>query len=66
MNGALQRPADAITNPATKMVSLQLFAARTLKIYVDGSTGEHTLTEHQRWVWDCVFSVDGVFLVTAS
>ncbi|GFP97247.1 protein lst8 homolog [Phtheirospermum japonicum] len=21
---------------------------------------------HQRWVWDCVFSVDGAFLITAS
>jgi len=24
------------------------------------------LKGHQRWVWDCVFSVDGAFLVTAS
>lgn len=21
---------------------------------------------HQRWVWDCVFSVDGAFLVTGE
>ncbi|KAJ7564203.1 hypothetical protein O6H91_02G006900 [Diphasiastrum complanatum] len=27
---------------------------------------ERTLKGHQRWVWDCVFSVDGAFLVTAS
>ncbi|KAG6383221.1 hypothetical protein SASPL_157028 [Salvia splendens] len=24
------------------------------------------LSGHQRWVWDCVFSVDGAFLITAS
>ena len=24
------------------------------------------LAGHQRWVWDCVFSVDGAYLVTAS
>eukprot|EP00245_Coleochaete_scutata_P006035 TRINITY_DN20147_c0_g1_i1.p1 TRINITY_DN20147_c0_g1~~TRINITY_DN20147_c0_g1_i1.p1 ORF type:complete len:330 (+),score=45.78 TRINITY_DN20147_c0_g1_i1:270-1259(+) len=27
---------------------------------------EKTLAGHQRWVWDCVFSVDGAYLVTAS
>ncbi|KAH9297732.1 hypothetical protein KI387_029414, partial [Taxus chinensis] len=38
---------------------------RTVKIWnVDGFTLERTLTGHQRWVWDCVFSVDGAFLVT--
>lgn len=39
----------------------------TVKIWnVDGFTLEQTLTGHQRWVWDCVFSVDGAYLVTAS
>lgn len=40
---------------------------KTVKIWnVDGFTLERTLEGHQRWVWDCVFSVDGAFLVTAS
>ncbi|ERN07853.1 protein LST8 homolog isoform X1 [Amborella trichopoda] len=39
----------------------------TVKIWnVDGFTLEQTLTGHQRWVWDCVFSVDGAYLITAS
>uniref|UniRef100_A0A5B7BPY3 Target of rapamycin complex subunit LST8 n=1 Tax=Davidia involucrata TaxID=16924 RepID=A0A5B7BPY3_DAVIN len=39
----------------------------TVKIWnVDGFTLEKTLIGHQRWVWDCVFSVDGAFLITAS
>ncbi|CAI0377237.1 unnamed protein product [Linum tenue] len=39
----------------------------TVKIWnVDGFTLEKTLTGHQRWVWDCVFSVDGAYLITAS
>lgn len=25
-----------------------------------------TLAGHQRWVWDCAFSVDSCYLVTAS
>ncbi|RVX09675.1 Target of rapamycin complex subunit wat1 [Vitis vinifera] len=32
----------------------------------DGFTLEKTLVGHQRWVWDCVFSVDGAYLITAS
>ncbi|KAM7264521.1 hypothetical protein ACFE04_002204 [Oxalis oulophora] len=40
---------------------------RTVKIWnVDGFTLEKTLIGHERWVWDCVFSVDGAFLITAS
>jgi G protein beta subunit-like protein len=27
---------------------------------------EKTLSGHQRWVWDCVFSADSAYLVTAS
>ncbi|KAL5848106.1 hypothetical protein ACOSQ4_006119 [Xanthoceras sorbifolium] len=39
----------------------------TVKIWnVDGFTLEKTLIGHQRWVWDCVFSVDGAYLITAS
>lgn len=39
----------------------------TVKIWnVDGFTLEKTLVGHQRWVWDCVFSVDGAYLITAS
>ncbi|KAG9134981.1 hypothetical protein Leryth_001260 [Lithospermum erythrorhizon] len=39
----------------------------TVKIWnVDGFTLEKTLTGHERWVWDCVFSVDGAYLITAS
>ncbi|KAK4770383.1 hypothetical protein SAY87_030915 [Trapa incisa] len=39
----------------------------TVKIWnVDGFTLEKTLQGHQRWVWDCVFSVDGAYLITAS
>ncbi|KAG6412677.1 hypothetical protein SASPL_125361 [Salvia splendens] len=39
----------------------------TVKIWnVDGFTLEKTLVGHQRWVWDCVFSVDGAFLITAT
>ncbi|KAI3937895.1 hypothetical protein MKX01_027822 [Papaver californicum] len=39
----------------------------TVKIWnVDGFTLEKTLVAHQRWVWDCVFSVDGAYLITAS
>ncbi|CAH9099243.1 unnamed protein product [Cuscuta epithymum] len=39
----------------------------TVKIWnVDGFTLEKTLIGHERWVWDCVFSVDGAFLITAS
>jgi len=26
---------------------------------------EATLTGHQRWVWDCAFSADSAYLVTA-
>jgi G protein beta subunit-like protein len=26
---------------------------------------ESTLTGHQRWVWDCAFSADSAYLVTA-
>ncbi|KAH0687994.1 hypothetical protein KY290_017222 [Solanum tuberosum] len=37
----------------------------TVKIWnVDGFTLEKTLIGHERWVWDCVFSVDGAFLIT--
>nr|AAX18231.1 WD-40 repeat family protein [Gossypium hirsutum] len=37
----------------------------TVKIWnVDGFTLEKTLIGHQRWVWDCVFSVDGAYLIT--
>ncbi|GER51369.1 transducin/WD40 repeat-like superfamily protein, partial [Striga asiatica] len=39
----------------------------TVKIWnVDGFTLEKTLVGHQRWVRDCVFSVDGAFMITAS
>ncbi|GJN04437.1 hypothetical protein PR202_ga21987 [Eleusine coracana subsp. coracana] len=39
----------------------------TVKIWnVDGFKLEKTLVGHQRWVWDCVFSVDGAYLITAS
>uniref|UniRef100_A0ACD5X621 Uncharacterized protein n=1 Tax=Avena sativa TaxID=4498 RepID=A0ACD5X621_AVESA len=39
----------------------------SVKIWnVDGFKLERTLVGHQRWVWDCVFSVDGVYLITAS
>ncbi|KAG1359044.1 target of rapamycin complex subunit LST8 [Cocos nucifera] len=39
----------------------------TVKIWnVDGFTLERTLTGHQRWVWDCVFSVDGAYLITGT
>nr|XP_034918553.1 target of rapamycin complex subunit LST8 isoform X1 [Populus alba] len=42
-------------------------ADHTVKIWnVDGFTLEKTLIGHQRWVWDCVFSVDGAYLITAS
>ncbi|CAA2969448.1 LST8 homolog [Olea europaea subsp. europaea] len=42
-------------------------ADHTVKIWnLDGFTLEKTLVGHQRWVWDCVFSVDGAFLITAS
>jgi G protein beta subunit-like protein len=27
---------------------------------------DRTLVGHTRWVWDCVFSVDAAYLVTAS
>nr|KAJ0214614.1 hypothetical protein LSAT_V11C400179880 [Lactuca sativa] len=33
---------------------------------VDGFTLKKTLVEHQRWVWNWVFSVDGAYLITAS
>lgn len=33
---------------------------------LDGFTLERTLVGHTRWVWDCVFSVDAAYLVTAS
>eukprot|EP00271_Cylindrocystis_brebissonii_P004921 TRINITY_DN1685_c0_g1_i1.p1 TRINITY_DN1685_c0_g1~~TRINITY_DN1685_c0_g1_i1.p1 ORF type:complete len:317 (+),score=48.22 TRINITY_DN1685_c0_g1_i1:223-1173(+) len=41
---------------------------KTVKIWnvADNFSLEKTLTGHQRWVWDCVFSVDGAYLVTAS
>ena len=26
----------------------------------------HAFAGHQRWVWDCVFSVDAAYLLTAS
>ncbi|CAK7342496.1 unnamed protein product [Dovyalis caffra] len=39
----------------------------TVKIWnVDGFTLEKTLIGHQRWVWDCVFSVDGAYLITGT
>ncbi|XP_022748135.1 protein LST8 homolog [Durio zibethinus] len=38
----------------------------TVKMWnVDGFTLEKTLIGHQHWVWDCVFSVDGAYLITA-
>ncbi|KAL2466145.1 Transducin/WD40 repeat-like superfamily protein [Abeliophyllum distichum] len=40
-------------------------ADHTVRIWnLDGFTLEKTLIGHQRWVWDCVFSVDGAFLIT--
>ncbi|EOA28468.1 hypothetical protein CARUB_v10024674mg [Capsella rubella] len=41
---------------------------KTVKIWnVDnGFKLDKVLTGHQRWVWDCDFSVDGEYLVTAS
>eukprot|EP00897_Mesotaenium_endlicherianum_P005186 jgi/Mesen1/4696/ME000241S03733 len=39
----------------------------TVKIWnLDTFALERTLVGHQRWVWDCVFSVDGAYIVTAS
>ena len=28
--------------------------------------GQSTLSGHQRWVWDCVFSIDGAYLITGT
>ncbi|KAI3848912.1 hypothetical protein MKW98_014446 [Papaver atlanticum] len=40
-------------------------ADHTVKIWnVNGFTLEKTLVGHQCWVWDCVFSVDGAYLIT--
>jgi hypothetical protein len=39
----------------------------TVKLWnLDGFSLDRTLKGHRRWVWDCVFSVDAAFLVTAS
>ncbi|CAA0369136.1 unnamed protein product [Arabidopsis thaliana] len=40
---------------------------KTVKIWnLDGFKLEKVLTGHERWVWDCDFSMDGEYLVTAS
>ncbi|KAH0865867.1 hypothetical protein HID58_083078 [Brassica napus] len=40
---------------------------KTVKIWnVDSFTLDKVLTGHQRWVWDCAFSVDAKFILTAS
>lgn len=37
---------------------------KTVKLWnLDGFKLEKTLEGHQRWVWDCVFSVDAAYLV---
>lgn len=43
-------------------------ADHTVKIWnvADNFSLEKTLVGHQGWVWDCVFSVDGAYLVSAS
>ena len=36
---------------------------RTVKLWnLDGFKLERVLEGHQRWVWDCVFSVDAAYL----
>ena len=33
---------------------------------LDGFNLKRQLVGHQKWIWDCVFSVDAAYLVTAS
>ncbi|KAI3973039.1 hypothetical protein MKX01_019697 [Papaver californicum] len=33
---------------------------------VDDFSLDRALVGHKRWVWDCVFSVEGAYLITAS
>jgi G protein beta subunit-like protein len=43
-------------------------ADHTVKLWNCGKdfSLSRTLNGHQRWVWDCVFSADSAYLVTAS
>ena len=37
-----------------------------IPVHFTSSNTMCTTAGHQRWVWDCVFSVDAAYLVTAS
>ena len=42
-------------------------ADRTVKIWNTSTwTLQRTLAQHQRWVWDVVYSADSFYIVTAS
>lgn len=65
--------ATASSDKTIKLWNLDTFALdRTLtgmerQLSAVGLLHHHTLcTGHQRWVWDCVFSVDAAYLVSAS
>ena len=41
-------------------------ADKTIKLWSTSGKLETTLAQHQRWVWDAVFSADSLYLVSAS
>jgi len=53
--------------PSSAQVSIPTAATATngQKTDAEGFTLETTLHGHQRWVWDCAFSADSAYLVTA-
>jgi len=58
---------DCLFSPGNADVIATASADTTVKLW---STADYSLKQtlrgHQRWVWQCVFSVDSVYLITAS
>lgn len=46
-------------------MSISQTAANATKTALSGFPLETSLESHQRWVWDCAFSADSAYLVTA-
>jgi len=61
----LGMPPSATPNAANMFMSMRPLHAKQQLYSKDAFPLETTLFGHQRWVWDCAFSADSAYLVTA-
>jgi len=54
-----------VVSPDVNMVATTS-ADKTIKLWSAAGKLEATLAQHQRWVWDAVFSADSLYLVSCS